>query len=398
MQLGSALTLLATVALLSCSSGDIVVGRRNAESSSQRSAAIPVGIENVNDSPLSSATSRALLRFVPRATVAIDRIYFGFKLQGAECWDPAPNGNGAGDGGLLHGSLVEIDAETGLPAQVIAEETVDACVRHGEAEAEAEATPVLAWITAQATLIGGRMYGLVISNGHADPENNFFSFQMPIADAALAGPQARNELRADAGGSIMALDPREHVAWSTDSGATYLYGADNGAYASYVNDDPAHPATRIPQYGFRLADGTTVGAQPYYAYKTDCQDCTVLYSDAPDAQSLGELGGFTASGDNVGTLTLTNTTSGATAACTPEPGYGFRTCALDEPVLVLVGESYSIQSTGSVELLRLDQAQRVVFPTVGTAESDHRASQPAPAPGTHAKDVPSLWASPVFAE
>jgi hypothetical protein len=395
--LSRSLTLIVALTLLSCSSGDIVVGRRDAKSTNQRGTAIPVGIENVNGSPLSSATSRALLRFVPDATIAIDRIYFGFKLQGAECWEPGPEGNGAGDGGVLHGSLVQIDAETGLPAQVIDEETVAACVRHAEAEAEAEATPVLVWIAASATLLGGRMYGLIVSNGHAEPQNNFFSFQMPIADVALAGPQARNELRADAAGGIMALDPREHVAWSTDSGATYLYGAENGEYASYVNDDPIHPATRIPQYGFRLTDGTTLAQQPYYAYRTDCQDCTAIYASARYARSFSELGGFTASGPSVGTLTITNTTSSATAACTPTSGYGFRTCTLDDAVHVGVGQSYSIRASGTVELMRLDRAQRSVFPAVGTAQGELRAFQPEPAPGTDAKDVPSVWAGPVSA-
>jgi hypothetical protein len=395
MQLVHALALLACATTLSCSSGDIVVGRREAESAPPASPFVPIGIQNVNDSRLSSSSFRALLRFVPRADIAIDRVYFGFKLQGAECWEPAQDGNGAGDGGTLHGALVAIDPETGLPADVLDEETVGACARHQEAEAESNATPVLGWIAATVTLERGRMYGLTIENTHADPARNFFSFQMPIADAALAGAQARNELRADVQGSIMSLDPREHVAWSRDGGRTYLYGKDNGEYASFVGEGELHPATRIPQYGFRLQSGELVPGQPYYAYQTECSDCTMRYAAAHTTQHFSELGGFTASESGPGVGTLTVTTATTTASCAAEPGYGFRACQLDPPIDVAAGESYSIHATGSVELLRLDQQQRSLFPTVGTAESDLRASQPEPAPGTHEQDVPSLWAGPV---
>jgi hypothetical protein len=392
MQLAGALAVLLGAATLSCSSGDIVVGRREATRTTQRSAALPVGIENVNGSRLRSANDRALLRFVPDRTIAIDRLYFGFKLRGASCWDAGLADNGGGDGGVLNGLLLEIDAETGLPGAVIDEETVDACSRHEQALAEAEATPVLAWIEVSAELEAGRMYGLVVRNAHADPSNNFFSFQMPIADSELAGPQARNELRADASGGVMALDPREHVAWSIDDGLSWLYGSANGEYLSYVDDDTAHPATRIPQYGFRLTDGTTLPQQPYYAYKTDCVGCTVIYAAARYAQTFTELGGFSAAGD-VGTLTITNTATGASSACTPDPGYGFRTCALAQPVDVAVDESHALHASGSVELMRMDQAQRLLFPTVGTAQGEFRAFQPQPAAGTDAKDVPSLWAN-----
>jgi hypothetical protein len=396
MQLARALAGLACLVTVSCSSGDIVVGRREASTTPATSPFVPVGIQNVNDSRLSSASFRALLRFVPRGDLEVDRVYFGFKLQGAECWAPAPDGNGAGDGGILHGALVDIEPTTGLPGAVLGEETVAACARHREAEAESGATPVLGWLAATATLQRGRMYGLVIDNAHADPGSNFFSFQMPIADAALAGAQARNELRADAQGSIMSLDPREHVAWSDDGGRTFRYGKDNGEYASFVGEGERHPATRIPQYGFRLLSGVLVPGQPYYAYQTACSDCTVLYAATRAAQRFSELGGFTASEAPLGVGTLTFTAAGMAASCTAEPGYGFRTCQLDQPVELAAGESYSIHATGSVELMRLDQQQRSLFPTVGSAQSDLRASQPEPAPETHEQDVPSLWAGPLW--
>ena len=41
-----------------------------------------------------------------------------------------------------------------------------------------------------------------------------------LADVTLASPHSRNELSASASGGIMSLDPREHVAWSENSGGT----------------------------------------------------------------------------------------------------------------------------------------------------------------------------------
>ncbi|WP_245591909.1 hypothetical protein [Cystobacter fuscus] len=362
-----------------------------------RAASIPIGIENVNDSPLKAANYRTLLRFVPTSTLTIDRFYFGFKLRGASCWDANNAGYGAGDGGLLRGSLVQINPTTGLPANVIATETVNGCTRHNEAKAEAnDAIPVLAWVNTPATLQGGTMYALIVSNAHASPATNFFSFNAPLADTALAGPHARNELSATATGALLSLDPREHVAWSEDNGSTWRYGSANGQYRSYMNDhDTAHPATRLPQYGFRLSNGTNLGGQPYYAYLTDCVGCTVAYANARYARTFTELGGFIASGTNVGTLTIRNTSTGAQSSCTPSQGYGFRKCTVPTAVSVAVGQSYTVSSTGSVEIMKMDYSQRLLFPQVGTANGEFRAYQPTPASGTNARDVPSLWAGPL---
>jgi hypothetical protein len=196
----------------------------------------------------------------------------------------------------------------------------------------------------------------------------------------------------------LGLDPREHVAWSTDGGATWKYGSNNGQYKSYMNDhDTAHPATRMPQYGFQLTGGKMLGPQPYYAYSTDCTDCSVTYANARYARQFSELGGFTASGTNVGMLTLINETTGAKASCAPAQGYGFRKCTLPQAVSVAVGQSYTVACSGSVEVMELDNPQRVMFPSVGTAQGELRMFQQNPASGTSAKDVPNLWAGPLSA-
>ncbi|HEX2881867.1 MAG TPA: hypothetical protein VHO25_20215, partial [Polyangiaceae bacterium] len=207
-----------------------------------------------------------------------------------------------------------------------------------------------------------------------------------------------NELDMNAAGGVMSLDPREHVAWSEDAGGTWRYGAENGQYLSYINDDDlGHPATRVPMYGFRTTGGTVFSPQPYYAYNSDCQACTTAYSNARYARRFSELGGFTASGNDVGTLTFINLDSGEQSSCTPAPGYGFRTCTLPNAIDVAVGESYSVSSTGEVELMRMDAGQRALFPSIGTNDDPLGAYQPNPSAGSNAKDVPSLWAGPVSA-
>jgi hypothetical protein len=366
-----------------------------ASAPTHRAASIPIGIENVNDSPMKDASYRALLRFVPDRTITIDRMYFGYKLRGAHCWDDGQAGYGAGDGGTLDATLVDIDAATGLPGAALDGETVNGCTRHDQAAAELGGDPVLVWAELHATLEAGRMYGLVVRNVHDDPGANFFSFNMPLADTTLAGPHARNELDATAPGAILALDPREHVAWSEDGGLSWRYGSENGQYASYMNDhDQAHPATRMPQYGFRSSDGTRFAPQPYYAYSDDCVGCTVAYANARVARAFDRLGGFIASGDDVGTLTIRNLDTGAQASCTPARGYGFRVCTLATPLDVAVGETYTVHGTGAVEILRLDHPQRILFPDVGTEDGAWPVYQPVAAPGTNERDVPSLWAGP----
>lgn len=395
--------LVTAVMLLTACGGDDGTPQLTGDSTAQalaaggRAASLPIGIENVNDSPLKAANYRALLRFVPTRTLTIDRFYFGFKLRGANCWDANKAGYGAGDGGLLEGRLVQINPTTGLPASVIATETINACTRHNQAKAEFnDAVPVLAWVNTPATLQGGTMYALIVSNAHANPAANFFSFNAPLAETTLAGPHARNELNAAAAGGLLSLDPREHVAWSEDNGNTWRYGSANGQYRSYMNDrDTAHPATRMPQYGFRLSDGSTLGGQPYYAYLTDCVGCTIAYANARYARTFTELGGFIAANTGVGTLTIRNTATGAQSACTPSQGYGFRTCTLPSSVSVAVGQSYTVSATGAVEIMKMDYSQRLLFPQVGSTSGEFRAYQPNPAPGTNARDVPSLWAGPL---
>jgi len=362
-----------------------------------RVGALTLGAENVNDSPLKASNYRQLLRFVPRSDVQVDRVYFGFKLKGARCWAAGQAAYGAGDGGTMLVRLVDIDEATGLPGGQIAFERVNGCTRHNEAQAEVRGeVPVFAWASVRASLKGGKMYGLVISNEHADPARNFFSFNAPIADAALAGPHGRNELRKDAIDALMSMDPREHVAWSEDGGTTWRYGQANGQYVSHINDhDPNHPAVRLPQYGFRLSNGTNLPGQPYYAYTADCVNCTVAYGNLQVARSLTEAGGFTAGTTGIGTLTVQNLSTGQQSSCTPWQGYGFNQCSLAQPVPVKPGQSYSISATGSVELMKMDYAMQLLFPQVGHASPDFPAYQPRPAAGTKREDVPSLWAGPL---
>jgi hypothetical protein len=139
------------------------------------------------------------------------------------------------------------------------------------------------------------------------------------------------------------------------------------------------------------------GAQPYYAYGTTCTGCAVTRLNARHARTFGELGGFTADDEGVGTLTIENTSTGETASCTPASRFGFCTCRLAEPVSVAVGEDYTLRTSGSVEVMELDLSQRTLFPRVGTRDDALSARQDAAAAGTQQRDVPSLWAGPLSA-
>jgi hypothetical protein len=365
-----------------------------------RAASIPIGIENVNDSPMKSGAYQTMIRFVPRDTIDVDRIYFGFKLRGANCFDANQAGYGKGTGGLIKGTLVRINAATGLPDGAIDSETVNGCTRYNETKQEAGgANPVLVWMNLNSKLVAGTLYGLILQNVDSAPSANFFSVNSPLADAAAAGPHAKNELNASASGALMSLDPREHIAWSADSGKSWKYGVDNGQYRSYMrNRDLAHPAIRMPQYGFRLAAGGFVAGQPYYAYGITCTQCSVVYQKAIYAREFSELGGFTADNSGVGTLSIKNLQTGAEGTCVPSAGYGFRRCTLSRSVAVAEGESYSVTTTGSVEVMKMDAAQRTQFPAVGGSSSGTlRSVQTRPAPNTGSKDVPNLWAGPLSA-
>lgn len=361
-----------------------------------RSLALPIGIENINDSPMKLATTQTLLRFVTRTTITIDRFYFGFRLQGADCDKQGTLGSGAGNGGIIFGSIVSIDPGTGLPGAAIVSESINGCERFNEAytELQNKSLPTLVWINARATLEANRLYGFVVRNSDMAPATNFFSFTMPIADTVLAGPHAKNNLDANAKGAILGMDPRELVAWSADSGKSWKFGSENGQFLSYMNNsDKLHPATRVPEYGFRLSSGANLAGQPYYALGDDCVGCTITFANAASKLSLTQLGAFTSSGTNVGTLTITNSKSAASASCTPAQGYGYRSCKLPGVFTVEKGDSYTIKASGSVEVLRLDNAQQLLFPDVGTTASEFRMFQASPAAGTKARDVPQIWAA-----
>ncbi|WP_420594111.1 AbfB domain-containing protein [Deinococcus sp.] len=365
-----------------------------------RAASIPIGIENVNDSPMKASGYRTMIRFVPRDNVSINRFYFGHKLKGASCEGPGTGGYGAGDGGTMKATLVQINAATGLPGAVIDTDTANGCARYNEAKAEVGgAIPVMVWMNISANLSGGQMYGLIIQNVSDSPASNYFSVNSPLADAAAAGPHARNELNANASGALLSLDPREHVAWSDNGGQSWKYGVDNGQYRSYMRDrDTAHPAIRMPQYGFKLSNGSFVAGQPYYAYSVTCNGCGVTFQNAIYTRTFTELGGFTAGNGGVGTLTIRNLQTGAQGSCTPSSGYGFRRCTLSGGVSVNAGQDYTVSTTGSVEVMQMDYSQRAQFPAVGSSNAGTlRTVQRNPAPGTRATDIPNLWAGPLSA-
>src|SRR3954452_16706344 len=64
-------------------------------------------------------------------------------------------------------------------------------------------------------------YFVVYTNIAAKPEFDYVSFNSPVANFSVAGPNAVNTLDPDAAGAIAGLDPREVVGWSTNRGMTW---------------------------------------------------------------------------------------------------------------------------------------------------------------------------------
>ena len=97
-------------------------------------------------------------------------------------------------------------------------------------------------------------YAMVYRNVHADPAHNFSSTNSPTVKESEAGPNGRNKLDPNTPGAIAGLDPREAVAWSINSGATWGWGREVGPYSGDSSDD----AMRLPHYAWQ----TSAAAKP----------------------------------------------------------------------------------------------------------------------------------------
>ena len=198
-------------------------------------------------------------------------------------------------------------------------------------------------------------------NVHPDPRNNFIALQSPTVAEPVAGPNGRNTLDPNAHGAVNGLDPREAVAWSLDSGASWGWGRAVGGGpipGDYTmgGDD----AVRLPWYAWQESSGAALQAnQPYYAY-TARGSFTLRVKSSPKATTLTEAGGYAPSGGSVGVVTVKNVRTGATGR-TASLGSGLMKGALSPPVAIAAGDTYEISNTGAVAKAEGDS----FLPTMG---------------------------------
>ena len=354
---------------------------------------IPVGVYNTNNSALSQGPSRIYaLRFVVDKPTRIYRFYSGMNWEGVyvdENNQPAPveirssvlnkghpsppppsnlpsgwsTGTGRphyahGNGGTIRARIVPMRPD-GTPdlGRVLAEETYPAVKRYKEIKAEwgFGGRGGMVYSNFGGVLIpAGIPHFVMYSNVHPDPRNNFTALQSPTVAEPVAGPNGRNTLDPNAHGAVNGLDPREAVAWSLDSGATWGWGRAVGGGpipGDYTmgGDD----AVRLPWYAWQESSGAALQAnQPYYAY-TAKGSFTLRVKSSPKATTLTEAGGYAPSGGSVGVVTVKNVRTGATGR-TASLGSGLMKGALSPPVAIAAGDTYEISNTGTVAKAEAD--------------------------------------------
>ena len=232
---------------------------------------IPVGVYNLNGARSQDGQHRIwAMRFVLDRDASVDRLFTGFNLEGIytdPANQPAPvelrsrvlnKGYGApaaptnlpagwtvgtgridyghGNGGRLRARLVPMKAD-GTPdlGMVLGEETFYPVERYKQTKAEFNIGDRAGMLYARfggVRLSAGTPYWVVYQNVDPNPRMNYVSFNSPVVKDSESGPNGRNTIDPNAPGAIMGLDPREVVAWSLDTGASWLWGREVGVWGA----------------------------------------------------------------------------------------------------------------------------------------------------------------------
>ena len=327
---------------------------------------IPIGMYNVNNQVMNSGKYVYAIRFVPYEDQALYRFFSGFNLEGSD-FAGGRDGYAQGNGGTIRARLVSVNAD-GTPnlANVLAEENVPVAQRYAETTTGygvPDANQLLYFNMGSYPLKAGTLYAMVYTNAASDPSSNWFSENSPDVAESVAGPNGRNTLDPNAAGAIASLDPREAVAWSSDSGKTWVWGRQVGSgdtQGAYVGDSTGDDGTRLPWYGVQTAANSrpTTG-QPYYAYR-DQGSYTLRADNVPRDVTFTTAGGYGPKDGAIGTVTVKNVRTGETAH-TEELGGGLVKGVLDHPLSVKTGDSYEISNTGTVFKQEADSFIDAVF-------------------------------------
>jgi hypothetical protein len=348
---------------------------------------IPVGIYNVNNSPLTQGASRIYaMRFVLDKPAPIFRMYSGMNWEGVytdELNQPAPVeirtgalnkgypsppaptdlpagwtvGAGRlhyahGNGGTIRARLVPMRPD-GTPdmSKVLAEDTYSAVKRYKEIKSLWDFSGRAGMTYSNfggVTIPADIPHFVIYQNISANPGENFVSLNSPVVNEAAAGPNGRNTLDRNAPGAVAGLDPREAVAWSTDGGVSWGWGRQVGAGSvpgdySGSGDD----GVRLPWYAWQEQSGAPLQSnQPYYAY-TASGSYTLRVKSAPVSTKLTEAGGNAPAGASVGVVTVKNVRTGQLGK-TASLGGGMAKGALSPAVDVAAGDTYEISNSGTV--------------------------------------------------
>lgn len=305
---------------------------------------------NLGQFNLSSPSYEIAVRFVMSENVSIDRWYYAMNAEGADCVD-GRDGYGAGNGGIEHGRLVEVDQQTGLPTDtVLGAEQVNGCDAHERAQREfgLTATHQVHYVQfPPVALQAGRMYAFVLSNvdpnpgdGKGSSNGNHTSANLNFADLDDMGPHGRNTLDANATGAAYGLDPRATTLWSADSGATWEFGDEVGWY------DRGNGEGRMWPGGYRIAGGQNVPHGWAYMNWPSEGEAQITYTATSDG--LLVRAGGASSGDDVGVIRVENVDTGQSAA-TGDLGSGLVSGALNNPVAVAPGQRYVVRTNGEVD-------------------------------------------------
>jgi Concanavalin A-like lectin/glucanases superfamily len=380
-------------------------------SNAHASREIPVGIYNVNDAQGHDATKENRLyaiRFVLDKPATIHRFFSGFNLEGVytdgkgaaapedirtKCQDkrtevacpgkefnskfqapPAslPGGwtKGSGRIGYAHGNGGELWArlvnmkEDGTPnlSSVIAEEKfnpVDRYIATKTAYKISGKSGMLYVEFGGASLEADTPYFVVYTNIAAKPEFDYVSFNSPVTNASVAGPNGTNTLDPDATGAIAGLDPREAVAWSTSGGMTWGWGKAVGGgplFGDYEGEGDS--AVKLPWYAWQTsAEVTLESNQPYYAY-SEAGEYTLSVTNGPRAATVTEAGGYAPEGSTIGAVTVTAKSG---SAKTGVLGSGLQKGALSAPLQIAAGETFTISNVDAGAVRKVAKAEGDAF-------------------------------------
>lgn len=237
--------------------------------------------------------------------------------------------------------------------------------------------------------------------------NNYFSVNCPTTARDAGGPHNQNSRSKFTVGAIAGLDPREACAWSVDSGSNWVWGeycggdttgqglpADRvgGHMSGCYNGTDVDPdeAVRMPWFGWQPTNssGAIEGIQPYTNYLEHGTGLTLTCRRAGRAVTLTKAGGFAPAGANLGTITVTNISTGVTGSVNlSSAGDGIAEGTLSTPVPVAAGETYTIASTGDVYVEQADSFQQTIF---GLGGGDF----PFSTNGGYGNDRAALYATP----